>query len=141
MENYFCPEDNCEENIITLLNEAKERIYFMTYSFTSDKIGDEAIRNFYYNLDVKGIFDKSQAGSEFSEFNKMKELGMKVKVDEKKGLMHNKVFIIDNFVVLGSYNPTMSGNKKNDENILVIRNKEITDKFVDEFNRIWNFKS
>ncbi len=137
IENYFCPEDACEENVINLIKNTKERVYFMTFSFTSDRIGEEIIKNYYYGIDVKGVFDNSQAGSKYSEFYKMNELGMNVLRDKNKGFMHHKVFIIDDAVVLGSYNPTGSGNNKNDENVLIIHDKNIVEKFVEEFERVY----
>jgi len=65
---------------------------------------------------------------------------MDVKKDSNKYNMHHKVFIIDNeTVVTGSYNPTSSGDEKNDENILIIHDKGIAKKFLDEFDRVWAY--
>ena len=138
IENYFCPEDSCEQHVLRILRSAKERIYFLTFSFTSDKIGEEIIKNYYYGVDVKGVFEKRWAGSEFSEFNKMKDLGGNVKLDNNPKIMHHKVFLVDDVVVFGSYNPTSSWDKRNDENILIIHDKDVVEKFVGEFERIWN---
>ena len=53
--------------------------------------------------------------------------------------MHHKVFIIDNeTVITGSMNPTGNGDKYNDENILIIRNKEITGRFLQEFANVYD---
>ena len=50
-----------------------------------------------------------------------------------------KVFIIDNrTVITGSMNPTGSGDYKNDENILITRDKEVAEKYVGEFFRLFN---
>lgn len=135
IENYFCPEDNCEQHVYDLIKKAKNRIYFMTFSFTSDKLGDLIIEK-SKNVSVKGIFENFQANSEFSEYNKMKELN--VKTDNNPKFLHHKVFIVDDVVVLGSYNPSSSGNKKNDENILIIYDTIITNKFLEEFDYLWN---
>jgi len=137
IENYFCPEDECEKQIINLLRQARNRIYFMVFSFTSDKISEEIIRNFHYGIDVKGIFEKSQIFSRYSEYDKLRDIGINVKVDKNPKAMHHKVFIIDDVVVLGSYNPTKSGNKYNDENILIIHSEKIARKFIEEFNRLY----
>ena len=137
VENYFCPEDSCEEHTLEFLQNAKERIYFMTFSFTSDVLGEEIIKNYHYGLDVKGVFDTNQAGSTYSEFHKMAELGMNVRKDETKGFMHHKVFIVDDSVLFGSYNPTQSGDEDNDENVLIIHNKDVAEEFVEEFKKIY----
>jgi len=137
VENYFCSEDHCEEQVIELLKKAQSRIYFMTFSFTSDGIGEEIIRNFYSGIDVRGVFDASQAGNRYSEYNKFRNLGIDVRKDGNKGFMHHKVFIVDDSVVFGSYNPTSAGNEKNDENVLIIHDKNITEKFVQEFQEVY----
>ena len=52
--------------------------------------------------------------------------------------MHHKVFIIDEEIVItGSYNPTSSGTKRNDENLLIIHDKEIANEFTQEFEKVW----
>jgi phosphatidylserine/phosphatidylglycerophosphate/cardiolipin synthase-like enzyme len=52
--------------------------------------------------------------------------------------MHHKVFIIDNkTVITGSYNPTKNANERNDENILIIHDKKIAEKYLKEFERIY----
>jgi len=52
--------------------------------------------------------------------------------------MHHKVFIIDNrTVITGSMNPTGAGDRKNDENILVIHDEDIAEKYIEEFLRLF----
>ncbi|MEK6952975.1 MAG: phospholipase D-like domain-containing protein [Nanoarchaeota archaeon] len=138
IENYFCPEDECEEKLIELIDNAKFRVYFMAFSFTSDKVGESLIKSYHYGLDVKGVFDKTQAGSKYSEFYRLNKTGLNVKKEEEKGFLHHKVFIVDDAVFLGSYNPTSSGNKANDENVLIIHNREIAEKFINEFNLMFS---
>ena len=137
IENYFCPEDNCEQHVYDVISKAKNRIYFMTFSFTSDRLGDLIIEK-SKNVSVKGIFENFQANSQYAEYNKMKEAGINVITDNNPKFLHHKVFIVDDVVVLGSYNPSSSGDRKNDENILIIYDKEITNKFLEEFEYIWN---
>ena len=52
--------------------------------------------------------------------------------------MHHKVFIIDeNIVITGSFNPTESADKRNDENILIIHDSIVAGKYLGEFDRVW----
>ena len=129
IENYFCPEDNCEQHVYDVISKAKKRIYFMTFSFSSNKLGDLIIEK-SKDVEVKGVFDNLQATTEYSEYNKMKELNLSVIIDKNPNFMHHKVFIVDDIVVLGSYNPTSSGNKENDENVLIIYDASVADKFI-----------
>ncbi len=136
IENYFCPEDNCKKHVIEEIKKAKESIYFMTFSFTDEEIADAIL--FSDVTDIKGVFEKLQAGGEYSQYKRLKDFGLDVKLDNNPYNMHHKVFIIDKKVVItGSYNPTGAGQYKNDENILIIYDKEIAQKFLEEFESLW----
>ncbi len=140
IENYFCPEDNCQQHVINEIRKAKNSIYFMTFSFTDEDIADAIL--FKDDIEIKGVFETTQAGSQYSQYHRLNGFGLDVKKDSNKYNMHHKVFIIDGEVVItGSYNPTGSGNYKNDENLLIIHDKGIANKFLEEFNRVWNWKN
>ena len=135
IENYFCPDDGCENAVARTLSQAKFRIYFMTYSFTSDEIGSILINKTDKNIDVKGVMEKIQV-SNYSEYHRLRENGVDVILDHNKYNMHHKVFIVDDILITGSYNPTSSGNNRNDENLLIIHDPVITDLFLEEFYRV-----
>ena len=135
VENYFCPEDECSSKIIALIKNAKKSIYFMSFSFTSEDIADALIgRN---DLDIRGILDSQQSSSRFSQLKRLQEFGIKVKKDANKYKMHHKVFIVDNLTAItGSFNPTLSADTRNDENLLVLHDKKIANVFLKEFDSL-----
>lgn len=136
-ENYFCPEDSCKDHVLEGLERARDNIRFMTFSFTDDDIGNLLIKKHNQGVDVTGLFEKFQ-NSTWNEYEKLKQNGLDVNWDENKNNMHHKVFIIDEKVVItGSYNPTKSANTVNDENIVVIHDKDIAQKYLIEFERVW----
>ncbi len=136
VENYFCPEDECSSRIIDLIKNAKQNVYFMAFSFTNEEIADALIKK--NDLDRKGIFDSGQSSIKYSQFERLKEFGIDVKKDTSKYKMHHKVFIIDNQTsITGSFNPTLSADTKNDENILIIHNSKIAGYFLKEFDKLW----
>ena len=136
IENYFCPEDDCASHIVDLIKNAESSIYFMSFSFTNEEIADALVMK--DSVDVRGIFDSSQSSGKYSQFKRLQEFGINVKKDSNKYKMHHKVFIIDNeTVVTGSFNPTLSADAKNDENLLIIHDKKIANKFLREFNSLW----
>jgi phosphatidylserine/phosphatidylglycerophosphate/cardiolipin synthase-like enzyme len=139
-ENYFCPEDDCSSRVIDILSNIRNEIYFMTFSFTDNDIGNMLIRNFDDEVKVKGIFESSGM-SDYSEYQRLKDAGIDVKLDNNKYKLHHKVFIVDNeTVITGSYNPTVSGDEKNDENVLIIHDKDIAKEFLDEFDSLWTYE-
>jgi len=153
IENYFCPDDNCEEHVLDVLENAKESVKFMIFSFTSDPIGDKLIEMHNNGIIIEGVVEKKQNTNKYSEYDKLKNVGIDIQYDNNKynmhhknglqthypksGLLHHKVFIIDDHIVItGSYNPTASGTEKNDENILIIYSDDVASEFVDEYDMI-----
>ena len=68
----------------------------------------------------------------------MRDKGIEVKTENYSGKMHAKAMIIDDKITaLGSMNYTNSGNNKNDENVLIIKNNEITRYMKDTFIYLW----
>ncbi len=135
IENYFCPEDQCKERVIKVLMEAEESIYFMTFSFTNEEIADALL---FSDAEVKGVFETTQAGSKYSQYHRLNDFGMNVKKDSNPYNMHHKTFIVDGEIVItGSYNPTGAGSDKNDENVVVIYDKKLAGKYLEEFWKVW----
>ncbi len=141
MENYFCPEDNCEKQVVEILNNAHKSIYFMTFSFTSNVIEAKLIEKFNQSIEVKGIFEK-RSQSKDSAFFALNKSMISVIFDQNPKTMHHKVFIVDEEIVItGSYNPTKRGAEINDENLLIIHDKGIAKQFLDEFYRLYSTKA
>lgn len=130
VEAYFCPEDNCQAHVFNVLRKAKDSIHFMTYSFTDDDIGSLLVEKMNKGVEVKGVFDPRK--DKYSEYEKLKDVSKVAKV-------HHKVFIIDgNTVITGSYNPTKNADERNDENIMIIRDADVAQKFENEFARLFD---
>jgi phosphatidylserine/phosphatidylglycerophosphate/cardiolipin synthase-like enzyme len=135
---YFAPEDNVEKIIHGRIAKANSSIKFMQFSFTSDVISDIIIKKFKEGIEVKGVFERKGSGTEHSQYTKMKIESIPVKLDGNRYAMHHKVIIIDDFIVItGSFNISKNANRRNDENIIIIGNKEIALKYIEEFNRIY----
>lgn len=131
IENYFCPEDFCADSIVNVLKSANKSIYFMTFSFTHDEIGD-AISAFPGQKG--GVFENFQKKVKGSEYEKLKDFSV---IDKNPKMMHHKVFIVDEEIVItGSMNPTASGNDRNDENILIIYDETIASMYYQEYLRV-----
>ena len=137
IENYFCPEDSCESQVLEELSKAQHEVYFMTFTFTSKPIAEKLAELESKGVQVYGIYEARQK-SKYCTFDFLKQNGADVIWDKNPYTMHHKVFIIDNeTVITGSYNPTKHANVANDENILVIHDKGIAEEYVEEFFDLW----
>ena len=72
---------------------------------------------------VRVILDATAATNGYSKHNYLRENGIDVKVESWGGKMHMKAAVFDKkHVVVGSMNWTKAGEKKNDENTIIIKN-------------------
>ncbi len=137
IRTYFCPDDGCVYHIKKELQKAQHSIYFMTFSFTHDGIGNELLLKHLDNLTIKGVMEKRQIEDE-SEYYRLEKSGIALLKDGNNRTMHHKVFIIDSeTVITGSMNPTTNGDRRNDENVLIIKDRAIAEQFLAEFERVW----
>ena len=135
---YFAPEDNVEKIIHGRIAKAKKSIKFMQFSFTSNPISEIMIKKFKDGIEVKGVFERKGSGTEYSQYTKMKIENIPVRLDGNRYVMHHKVIIIDDHIVItGSFNLSKNANTRNDENVIIIGSKEVALKYIEEFNRIY----
>jgi phosphatidylserine/phosphatidylglycerophosphate/cardiolipin synthase-like enzyme len=136
VENYFSPEDQVTNKIITRLKQATRTIDFMAFSFTEDSLGRVVIERAQAGVRVRGVFESSNENA-FSEYGKMKQAGLEVWLDGNSYTMHHKVFILDGqTVVFGSFNFSSSAEEDNDENLLIVDDAGLAQTFTAEFERV-----
>jgi phosphatidylserine/phosphatidylglycerophosphate/cardiolipin synthase-like enzyme len=138
-EIFFCPQDNCSMQLVSRIDSAKKTVLVAIYSFTHDGISDALINAKNRGLEVRVLMEKQQAGSSYSDDEKLLQAGIEVKfMDNPAGIMHNKFTVIDsNFVATGSFNYTANADEHNNENLVFLNNPESAQKFEAEFERLW----
>lgn len=135
---YFSPEDNVERIIVKRLEKAKKSIHFMAFSFTSDGIGDIMIKKHRAGVKVLGVIEKRGSDTKHCEYRRFVSEGVPVHLDRNRYVMHHKVIIIDEeMVITGSYNFTKGASTKNDENIVIVDSAELAKQYLDEFAKLY----
>ncbi len=135
----FCPEDPCEKTVKETLLRAEKSIRFLTFSFTDDELARALIEKYRAGVDVRGIGEGQRQNMQYEQYQKLQSAGIPLALENTGKLVHHKVFIVDGTTVItGSANPTSAGYSKNDENIVVIENPELAQKYLMEFERLWN---
>lgn len=144
IETFFESEGNVQDRLAELFKTAKT-VKFMAFSFTDSLVYDEgdetpSIMGLLLNrarsgqLQLQGIVEASQRSFAKSLICG----GLEVRQDGNPDILHHKVFIIDDsIVVTGSFNFTKSASENNDENVLIIHNTDIAKAYLDEFARRW----
>ena len=135
----FSPDDGIDDMIESLIAAANESVYMLAYSFASRDIAERLEAADDDGLDVIVVCEDSKAYTDGGgQCGPLSEAGLQVYVDgSEDALMHEKVIILDNKVVIaGSYNFTRSADKRNDEQVLVISGGDVADQFLAEFDKI-----
>ena len=136
IEVYFSPKGGCTEAVVKALDGAKQSVYVQAYSFTSAPIAKALVDAHKRGVQVRMILDKSQRTEKYSSADFVAHAGIPVQIDAKHAIAHNKVMVIDEeAVITGSFNFTKAAEENNAENLLVIHNKKLAAKYLENWQR------
>ncbi len=137
---YFSPENDCETVIANVLSSASRSIRFAHYHFTSERLVKTVIRRKLAGVKVYGIIERSSV-EPYSVFYSMRDYDCVMKKSNIAGFLHDKLFIVDEEIVItGSYNPSDSA-RRNNECLLVIKDKKTAAAYLKEWIRLWRYYS
>ena len=84
------------------------------------------------------VVDKSNATARYTRATFLANQGMPVRVDYRYAIMHDKFIVVDGVTVeTGSFNYTASAEHKNGENILVLHDPAVAQRYGQEWDRLW----
>lgn len=133
---FFSPSGGCTDAVVKALSEAKQTVYVQAYSFTSAPIAQALVDAHKRGVKVQVILDKSQRTEKYSSADFVAHAGIPVQIDAAHAIAHNKIMIIDGeTVVTGSFNFTKNAEEKNAENLLIIKGKDLADKYLDNWKK------
>ncbi len=143
MEVRFSPSDDSFNLILDNLKRAKSEVDIVIYSFSDPRIALILAYLDQKGIKVRVIADEEWNSSSYSFVPKMEEFNFVKKYKVNNGLLHHKYMIIDPdgpnpVVITGSYNLTLSAQRKNSEVVLFIYSKEIALEYLKNFNTIFN---
>lgn len=121
----FTPGENCEQELLYQIRQAKSEIKILAYSFTAKPIRDALLQAHKKGVAIELVIDTEEAQDKHSVAVDLAKRGIPVFLDSSVHHAHNKVMIIDRqTVITGSYNFSASANKRNAENLVIIRNSD-----------------
>jgi phosphatidylserine/phosphatidylglycerophosphate/cardiolipin synthase-like enzyme len=138
IEVYFSPQGGCTAAIVNAINDAKETVLVQAYTFTSTPIAHALADAHKRGVKVQVILDKSVRTEKYSSATFLKNAGIPIVIDDKYTIAHNKVIVIDNrMVITGSFNFTKEAEESNAENLLVIRDSALAEKYANNWREHW----
>ncbi|MDW7995619.1 MAG: phospholipase D-like domain-containing protein [Gemmatales bacterium] len=139
VENYFAPHDRVAERIQALIRQSSKSIHFLIFSFTHRGIADALIERAKNGVAITGVFERRQAVANHSMYWLLASVGNPIRVylDGNKYNMHHKLAILDGQITIaGSLNWSVSADKDNDENVLILHSQQLAEQFEREFRRV-----
>jgi len=132
----FTPGEACTEELVNVINHAQQTIFVQAYSFTSAPIAKAIVEAQRRGVDVKMLLDKSQVSTKYSSAVYFSNSNVPFWIDYKPAIAHNKVMIVDrHLTVTGSYNFTKAAQQKNAENMLIIDDVNLANKYLGNWQK------
>ena len=132
----FSPNGGCTKAIVNQISNAKSEILIQAYSFTSAPIAKALVNAHKKGIHVEIILDKSNKSAKYSAGDFTAHMGVTTYIDSQHAIAHNKIMIIDReTVITGSFNFTKAAEEKNAENLLILKNKELAEIYIKNWNK------
>ena len=131
---YFSPHGGTTDAVVGVLGQATNTVLVQAYSFTSAPIARALVDAKRRGLDVRVILDKSQRTEKYSEADFLQHEGIPTQIDAEHAIAHNKIMVIDSYLVLtGSFNFTKAAEENNAENLLVLNDPALAKRYIDNW--------
>ena len=132
---FFSPHGGATEAVVGALGQATNSVLVQAYSFTSAPIARALVEAQRRGVKVQVILDKSQRTEKYSEADFLKHEAVPTLIDAQHAIAHNKVMVLDGFVVLtGSFNFTKAAEENNAENLLVINDAVLAKRYTENWH-------
>lgn len=134
----FSPGDACRDRIAGMLRSAKRSVDICVFTITDNLISEAIQAAHQRGVQVRIITDDHKAGDRGSDIDRLESQGISVRFDRSKHHMHHKFAIFDRTRLLtGSYNWTIGAAFDNEEDIVILGDRGVIERFQEEFDRLW----
>ena len=132
-----------DQELIALINSAKERIYFAIYTFTLPSIADALVEAKKRGVDVRGLVDSEQSSNSYGApiTERLRDAGIPLLTERHasgNGIMHIKLLVTEQAYAFGSYNWTRSATTLNDELLEIGTSEELRQVYEGILQRLFD---
>lgn len=135
--------DGIDEPIATLIRQTQKTLDVVAFEMNNSVIEEAILDAHRRGVRVRVVTDDEHGIEDEKDFSMRNfiEAGIPVVDDNRSGLMHNKFMILDsNLVVTGSWNFTVNGTYRNDNNALVLQSPDAVSAYQAEFDEMFTNK-
>ena len=147
IQAFFSPDDDTRGILLNLIACEKEKICFTAYLITDETIVDALLEAHQRGVCVQVVTDKFCCRGKYGKVRKLHSGGIDVLVysgHKKSGsklsnIMHNKFVVFNNnllgrsIIWTGSLNFTHSARLRNQENVLLLDDQKVIEKYLKQF--------
>jgi phosphatidylserine/phosphatidylglycerophosphate/cardiolipin synthase-like enzyme len=128
---YFSPKGGATDAVVNALGHATNAVFVQAYSFTSAPIAQALVDAHRRGINAQVILDHSQRTEKYSEADFLRNSGIPTLIDARHAIAHNKIIIIDGYLVLtGSFNFTRAAEEHNAENLLLVNDPVLAQQYL-----------
>jgi phosphatidylserine/phosphatidylglycerophosphate/cardiolipin synthase-like enzyme len=136
---WFSPQQNCPGKIRELIAAVRKTLDICVFTITDDRLTASVIEAHRRGVKVRIITDNDKAADLGSDADRLRQCGIRLRIDRTQYHMHHKFAVFDNALLLnGSYNWTRGAAEQNEENFLVLSHQPLVERYQQEFNSLWN---
>ncbi|MDP3645971.1 MAG: phospholipase D-like domain-containing protein [bacterium] len=134
----FVPQEDCAQFIVDAIELGESEILVQAYGYTSKPILAALMKaKVEKKINVRVILDKSNEEMRYPGGTCTARRDIPVLVDHTVKIAHNKVLVIDRkHVITGSFNFTESAQKRNAENVILVKDDPANAaRYLDNWNK------
>ncbi|MGV2342163.1 MAG UNVERIFIED_CONTAM: phospholipase D-like domain-containing protein [Planctomycetaceae bacterium] len=136
---WFSPQQNCPGKIRELIAATRKTLDICVFTITDDRLTAAVMDAHRRGVRVRIITDNDKAADLGSDADRLRECGVRLRIDRTQYHMHHKFAIFDSQLLLnGSYNWTRGAAEQNEENFMVLNNRSLTTRYQEQFDSLWN---
>ncbi len=140
-EVFFSPDGGARQRLIRAIQESRTSIDIAVYSFNSLDLAESLFAARDRGVRVRLILDRGEyrTGGAAARAIQKNNLPMRLLGMRDQSLMHDKFAVFDNrLVATGSYNWTGAAEYTNHENLVLLDDRDLVERFQREFERLWH---
>lgn len=138
-----------KEELLQIINETNHTLDVAVFILTEEDFVTHICKASKRGVHVRVLTDDNQVktlSKQTANVHRLLHCGVPIKVNNHEGIMHLKMMIADQKVITaGSYNFTYSAEHRNDELIVIMRDRKMAQEWTKVFNAKWkdsrNYKS
>lgn len=122
-----------------MIASTRKTLDICVFTITDDRLTIAVMDAHRRGVQVRIITDNDKAADLGSDADRLRDCGVRLRIDRTQYHMHHKFAIFDRSLLLnGSYNWTRGAAEQNEENFLVLSHRPLITRYQEQFDALWD---